>query len=81
MVISVNTLVFGLHNGVDRRLHVNSNSHNQNWAGDRVGDRVGGGIGLFIKDDIVFNVGLLPITFNDDDIFECIFIYTVIVSK
>jgi len=35
-------------------------------------DRAGGGNGLFIKDDIVFNV--LPITFNNDDILECIFV-------
>ena len=35
-------------------------------------DRVGGGVGLFIKDGLVFNV--LPITFDGDNVFECIFV-------
>ena len=35
-------------------------------------DRVGGGVGPFIKDGIVLNV--LPVTFDDYDVFECIFV-------
>ena len=35
-------------------------------------DRVGGGVGLFLKDDIVFNV--LPITFDVNEVSECSFV-------